>query len=379
MTFFGSDTFERRRAAACKFLAANHLRAVIIGPGPEFEYLTGTQIDTHERLSAIVLTDEGNATVVLPSTDAGSFPSDDPALIPIGWRDGEDPYEIVYKLIASPADSATPPIIGLGSTLTADHVLALQRYPFKTCLAQDALSSLFMVKDDDEIAQLAQAAEAIDRVHALVPSLLTPGITERAVADALHTAILEEHTAVDFIIVGSGPNGANPHHDFSDRIIEAGDIVVVDIGGTIASGYHSDCTRTYLVEGAPGSQEQLDAYEVLLQAQQAACDAARPGMRAEELDAVARNIISEHGYGEWFTHRIGHGIGLAGHEPPFLVTGNDLVLDEGMVFSIEPGIYKPGSWGMRIEDIVHLQADGAHALNTRPKTLQPHPRDTPRI
>ena len=128
MTFFGSDTFERRRAAACKFLAANHLRAVIIGPGPEFEYLTGTQIDTHERLSAIVLTDEGNATVVLPSTDAGSFPSDDPALIPIGWRDGEDPYEIVYKLIASPADSATPPIIGLGSTLTADHVLALQRY-----------------------------------------------------------------------------------------------------------------------------------------------------------------------------------------------------------------------------------------------------------
>ena len=208
MTFFGSDTFERRRAAACKFLAANHLRAVIIGPGPEFEYLTGTQIDTHERLSAIVLTDEGNATVVLPSTDAGSFPSDDPALISIGWRDGEDPYEIVYKLIASPADSATPPIIGLGSTLTADHVLALQRYPFKTCLAQDALSSLFMVKDDDEIAQLAQAAEAIDRVHALVPSLLTPGITERTVADALHTAILEEHTAVDFIIVGSGPNGA---------------------------------------------------------------------------------------------------------------------------------------------------------------------------
>ena len=377
MTFFGNDTFVRRRTAACDLLNENQLRAVIIGPGPEFEYLTGVQIDTHERLSAIILTDEGKATVVLPSTDAESFPTDDPTLTCIGWSDGENPYDIVYALITTPADGAAPPTVGIGRTLTADHVIALQKYALNTCLAQEALAALFMIKDPDEVEQLAQAAEAIDRVHARVPSLLTPGTTERAVAEALHSAILEEHIAVDFVIVGSGPNGANPHHDFSDRIIEAGDIVVVDIGGTTASGYHSDCTRTYLVEGAPCSQEQMDAYNVLLSAQQAASDAVRPGIRAEELDAVARDIISDHGYGEWFMHRIGHGIGLAGHEPPFLVAGNDLVLQENMVFSIEPGIYKPGSWGMRIEDIVHLQADGARALNRRPKSLQPDLRENP--
>jgi Xaa-Pro aminopeptidase len=225
-----------------------------------------------------------------------------------------------------------------------------------------------MRKDDAEVAALRTAGAAIDGVHAQVPDWLVAGRTEAEVGVDITRAIVEAgHAEAAFVIVGSGPNGASPHHEVSDRVLETGDVVVVDIGGPLPDGYNSDSTRTYVVgEPADGVRE---AYAVLQRAQAAAVDAVRPGVTAESIDETARAIIRDAGYGEYFVHRTGHGIGLEVHEEPYIVGGNDLVLEPGMAFSIEPGIYFPGRWGARIEDIVVVTDDGALAVNTRPHDL----------
>jgi Xaa-Pro aminopeptidase len=202
-----------------------------------------------------------------------------------------------------------------------------------------------------------------------VPEGLRAGRTEREVAADIAAAIVEEgHETVEFVIVGSGPNGADPHHEVSDRVIEDGDVVVVDIGGAVHSGYNSDSTRTYVV-GSPADQ-QAERIAALVRAQQAAVDAVRPGVTASEVDAAARKVLSDAGLGDAFLHRTGHGIGVSVHEEPYIAPGNDLPLREGMAFSIEPGIYFAGEWGARIEDIVVVTADGCRRLNVAPHELR---------
>ena len=226
-------------------------------------------------------------------------------------------------------------------------------------LAGPVLRELRMRKDDGEIEALRKAGAAIDRVHARMGEWLRPGRTEAEVgADIAAAIVAEGHEVAEFVIVGSGPNGASPHHGVSDRVIEAGDVVVVDIGGPVPEGYNSDSTRTYSV-GEPGFDDVMDTYAVLKNAQQAAVDAAGPGVTAEAVDAAARDVIADAGFGEYFVHRTGHGIGLDVHEDPYIVSGNDLVLEVGMAFSVEPGIYLPGRWGARIEDIVVVSEEGA--------------------
>ncbi|MFI6586391.1 M24 family metallopeptidase, partial [Embleya sp. NPDC050493] len=208
----------------------------------------------------------------------------------------------------------------------------------------------------------------LDRVHARVGEWLRAGRTEREVgADIADAIIAEGHVRVDFVIVGSGPNAASPHHDLSDRVIETGDVVVVDIGGTTADGYCSDETRTYGIGEPPAEFRRY--YDVLERAQAAQLAAVRPGLTCEALDAVGRDIITEAGYGEYFIHRTGHGIGLESHEEPYIVAGNRLPLEPGMAFSIEPGIYIPGTHGARIEDIVVCGEDGGDPMNLRPHGL----------
>jgi Xaa-Pro aminopeptidase len=198
---------------------------------------------------------------------------------------------------------------------------------------------------------------------------LRPGRTERDVGTDIARAIVDEgHVNVDFVIVGSGPNGASPHHEVSNRVIEAGAPVVVDIGGTMPSGYCSDSTRNY-VAGGSAPPAYLDAYAVLIEAQEAQRIHARPGVTAESVDAVGRVILRDAGYGELFIHRTGHGIGLETHEEPYIVAGNRAVLEPGMAFSIEPGFYVDGQYGARIEDIVVATADGLDVLNQRPRDL----------
>jgi len=234
-------------------------------------------------------------------------------------------------------------------------------------LASGALRPLRMRKTAAEVAALREAGEAIDRVHARVPGWLRAGRTEREVGAQITEAILAEgHSSVDFVIVGSGPNAASPHHEVSDRVLQPGDAVVVDIGGTMPTGYCSDCTRTYAIGEPPA--EFTAYYKVLQGAQEASCAAVRPGVTAESIDAAAREPIAAAGYGEAFFHRTGHGIGLEGHEDPYIVAGNAEVLAPGMAFSVEPGIY-PGPHGARIEDIVVCTAGGYERLNQAPRDL----------
>ncbi len=215
----------------------------------------------------------------------------------------------------------------------------------------------------------AAAGAAIDAVHARMAEWLRPGRTEAQVAADIAAAILAAgHATADFTIVASGPHAASPHHETSDRVIRPGDPVVVDIGGTMPSGYCSDSTRCYVVDGPPPA-DFVDYYQVLRSAQRAAVGAVRPGVSAAAVDSVAREIITDAGYGAAFLHRTGHGIGLDGHEDPYLVAGNDLPLEPGMTFSIEPGIYLGGRHGARIEDIVVCTSEGVERLNTLPTEL----------
>jgi Xaa-Pro dipeptidase len=236
-------------------------------------------------------------------------------------------------------------------------------------LAGPVLRELRMRKDASELAELRAAGAAIDRVHARVGEWLRAGRTEAAVAADIAAAIVEEgHARADFVIVGAGRNGASPHHSVSDRVIEDGDVVVVDIGGPLPSGYGSDSTRTYAV-GSPREPDVASAYAALQAAQQASVDSVRPGVTCEAIDRAARDVLAEAGLAEHFIHRTGHGIGLDGHEEPYIVAGNDLPVEAGMTFSIEPGVYLAGRWGARIEDIVAVTEDGVERFNTRPTDL----------
>jgi Xaa-Pro aminopeptidase len=235
-------------------------------------------------------------------------------------------------------------------------------------LAGQVLLELRMRKTPAEIEALRRAGAAIDRVHRRIGEWVRAGRTEREAARDIADAIIQAgHATVDFVIVGSGPNGASPHHEVSDRVIRSGDPVVVDIGGTTDDGYCSDSTRTYAVGEPPAEFREL--YEVLQRAQSAQIEAIRPGITAEQLDAVGRDIITAAGYGQHFIHRTGHGIGLETHEEPYIVSGSARPLEPGMAFSVEPGIYLPSRFGARIEDIAVCTAQGGERLNLTARDL----------
>jgi Xaa-Pro aminopeptidase len=279
------------------------------------------------------------------------------------WVDGENPGDLVALALGGHAR------VAVTDSMPALHLLPLaERLGAVPVLGTEIMAGLRMIKDPAEINALRTAGAAIDRVHARVPQFLAPGRTEAQVAADITEAIVAEgHSEAAFVIVGSGPHGADPHHECSDRVLQAGDIVVVDIGGPVEPGYNSDSTRTYsLGEPTPKIAEQ---YAVLQRAQAAAVASVRPGVTAEQVDAAARDVLVDAGLAEYFVHRTGHGIGLSVHEEPYIVAGNDLPLAEGMAFSIEPGIYLPGQWGARIEDIVIVTADGALSVNSRPHDL----------
>jgi D-alanyl-D-alanine dipeptidase len=251
----------------------------------------------------------------------------------------------------------------------AMHVLGLQASlpEGRFVTASRVLSRLRSRKEEGEVQLLDRAARSADETFHLVTREGIEGKTEAQVARALREALVETgHDTALFWIVGSGPNGASPHHDSGSREIRAGDTVVLDFGGR-AAGYCSDVSRTVSV--GESSEEAKEVHEIVRHAQQAAFEAVRPGVPAEEIDRVARDVITEAGYGPAFIHRTGHGIGLEEHEDPYLVEGNLELLEPGMAFSIEPGIYLEGRFGVRIEDIVVVTADGAERLNHAPRDL----------
>jgi Xaa-Pro aminopeptidase len=364
---FDAEVYRRRVAAATAATAKAGLAGLVITPGYDLRYLIGSRAQTFERLTALVLPVAGEPTIVVPRLELASLKQS--AVADLGvrvrdWVDGDDPYALVAAAVGG-----APAATAVTDSMPALHLLPLADVLGAVpVLATDVLRELRMVKDAAEVDALRKAGAAIDRVHARVPEFLTPGRTEADVAADIAEAIVAEgHTEVAFVIVGSGPHGADPHHEFSDREIRVGDIVVVDIGGPYAPGYNSDSTRTYSI-GEP-SPEVAQQYSVLQRAQQAAVAAVRPGVTAEQVDAAARDVLAAAGLAEYFVHRTGHGIGLSVHEEPYIVAGNDLPLQAGMAFSIEPGIYFPGQWGARIEDIVVVAEDGAQSVNHRPHEL----------
>jgi Xaa-Pro aminopeptidase len=370
---FSTDVYAQRLRAASAAAIDAGLAGLVITPGYDLRYLIGSRAQTFERLTALVLPSSGEPTVVVPRLELASLKES--AVTELGitvrdWVDGDDPYRVVADALGGgPAGSSGRLAVAVTDAMPALHLLPLAEVlGVVPVLATEVLRLLRMVKDGAEIDALRKAGAAIDRVHARVPEFLVPGRTEADVAADIAEAIVAEgHSEAAFIIVGSGPHGADPHHECSDRELRAGDIVVVDIGGPYEPGYNSDSTRTYSI-GEP-SPEVAQRYSVLQRAQRAAVDAVRPGVTAEQVDAVARDVLADAGLADAFVHRTGHGIGLSVHEEPYIVAGNDLPLAEGMAFSVEPGIYFPGQWGARIEDIVIVTADGAESVNSRPHEL----------
>jgi Xaa-Pro aminopeptidase len=338
--------------------------ALLLSVGADLPYLTGYEAMPLERLTMLVLPRDGDAVLVVPELEA---PRVDPhpevfALRP--WSETEDPVAIVAGLVGPQAGS-----LAIGDQTWARFVLRLQDALPAAALrpASRVTGPLRVVKDDAEIAALRAAGRAVDAVAAEMRGRPFGGRTELDVHRELSERILEHgHERVNFAIVGSGPNGASPHHEASPRTIGDGDVVVCDFGGTMA-GYCSDITRMFVV-GEP-SAEVRDVYALLADAQEQAVHAATVGTSCEEVDATARRAITAGGYGDRFIHRTGHGIGLEAHEDPYLVSGNRDPLAPGHAFSIEPGIYFPGRFGMRLEDIVVATPDGPDRLNTAPRDL----------
>jgi Xaa-Pro aminopeptidase len=340
--------------------------ALLVTPGPDLRWLTGYDAKPLERLTCLVVPAQGEPFLVAPRLEVSAAlasPVRELGLEVVGWDETDDPVALVAERLGQ-VDR-----LALSDQMWAEKVLRFRdAIPgAQLTLGSVVLRDLRMRKTPEEVDALRRVGAAIDRVHARVGEWLRPGRTEREVARDIAAAILAEgHQTADFVIVGSGPNGASPHHEVSDRVIERGDPVVVDIGGTM-DGYCSDSTRTYAVGRPP--QDFLDYYAVLQTAQAAACDHVRPGVTAESVDEAARKVIADAGYGEHFIHRTGHGIGVETHEEPYIVEGNDTPLEPGMAFSVEPGIYLSGRHGARIEDIVVVTADGVERLNLTTRDL----------
>ncbi|MDX1621852.1 MAG: Xaa-Pro peptidase family protein [Nitriliruptorales bacterium] len=341
---------------------------LLVGPSADLRYLVGYHALPLERLTLLIVPAEDDPALVVPRLELPRARDQGVAghVSLHSWEEDEDPFRLVAGL-ASPHVSGSP-VYAVQDRLWASFLLRLQDgLPAGEWQpATSVMRELRIVKDDTEIDALRGAGRAIDAVHAQVPQLLRPGRTEREVARDISELILDDHDEVNFVIVASGPNGASPHHETSDRTLSPGDAVVIDIGGT-RDGYCSDMTRNYTVGSA--SDEYRAIHDVLLEAQRAAVAAVAPGVSAQEVDAAARERISDAGYGEQFLHRTGHGIGIEEHEEPWIVAGNEEPLRPGMTFSVEPGIYVDGRFGARIEDIVVVTEDGAERLNVLDRDL----------
>jgi Xaa-Pro aminopeptidase len=346
--------------------ASRGFDALVIPPSPDLAYLTGYDPMPLERPTLLVLRAGAASAMLVPELER-PLASEAPgaaAIELVPWPDGADPYAEAARLLPTTGRAA------VGDRLWAGHLLGLQRaapgLAFEA--ASPIMARLRAVKDEDELAALRRAARGADEAFREICTMTFLGRREEEIAKELADLLVRNgHDRAEFTIVGSGPNGASPHHEAGARTILPRDAVVMDFGGALG-GYYSDTTRTVVVGEPPRGFEP--AYEAVRAAQEAACEAVAPGVAAQDVDRVARRIVDEAGFGARFIHRTGHGIGLEVHEPPYLVEGNDQPLEPGTTFSIEPGVYLEGEFGVRIEDIVAVTDDGVERLNRSTRELQ---------
>jgi Xaa-Pro aminopeptidase len=362
---FTADDFTRRMRRAARTAGEAGLAGVLLTPGPDLVYLTGyAPVAITERITMLVVPTDGEPTMIVPRLERPGAEEGPAASVVrlVDWSDGTDPYEATAALLGGGR-------YAISDSAWAMHLLGLQdRLPQTSFVAMtEVLPMLRAVKDDDELRRLAAAAEAADESYGEILKARFAGRSEAELgADLADLLQRFGHSQVDFTVVGSGPNGADPHHEIGERVIEEGDMVVLDFGG-LKQGYGSDTTRTVHV-GEP-TDEEREVHELVRRAQQAGFEAVRPGVACQEIDRAARAVITDAGYGEYFIHRVGHGIGLTTHEPPYMVEGEQHLLEPGMCFSIEPGIYLPGRFGVRIEDIVTVTPEGGRRLNRTPHEM----------
>jgi len=338
---------------------------LLLSVGADLPYLTGYEAMPLERLTMLVLPREGDARLVVPRLEAPRVVARPDLFEIVPWEETEDPIELVAELIGPNAASAA-----IGDTTWARFVLDLQlALPGVVWVrASQVLSEIRMVKDADEIAALLAAARAVDQIAVEMRSRPFAGRSELDVHRELVERMLAlGHERSNFAIVAAGEHAASPHHEpTAERVIAPGDIVLCDFGGTM-QGYCSDITRMFHVGEPPA--EVRDTYAVLAEAQEAGVRAATVGTPCAEVDAAARRVIAAAGLGDSFVHRVGHGIGQEAHEDPYMVAGNTRPLAAGHAFSVEPGIYHEGRFGMRLEDIVVATDAGPNRLNNAPRDL----------
>lgn len=333
---------------------------ILVAPGADLRYLTGYDALPLERLTCLAINSKGQSWMIVPTLEKPSaiahhIPELEIELL--DWSETQDPYQLFSRAV------------GAHSRITVNNLMWVEKawklqeaFGKNVSLANNLIADLRAIKTPYEISSLFEAGAAIDSVHQQMGKWLKPGRTEREVGQDIANAIIESgHSRVDFVIVASGPNGASPHHEVSDRVINRGEPVVVDIGGTMPSGYCSDSTRMFVCGSAPA--EYMDFYEVLKHAQESACKSATTANTCEGVDQVARDILDSAGLGKYFIHRTGHGIGLETHEDPYIVQGNSTTLRNGHAFSIEPGFYIEGKYGARIEDILVCMDGKAASTN----------------
>jgi Xaa-Pro aminopeptidase len=336
----------------------------LLSVGPDLPWLTGYEAMPLERLTMLVVPREGDATLVVPNLEVPRVVERPEVFGVRGWGETEDPVAIVADLVG-PAGVAA-----IGNHTWAQFLVGLQtvRPDLRFTTSSEVVGPLRAVKDAAEVEALRRAAAAVDRIAGELQSgaVALVGRTEAEVSAELGRRILAEgHGRVNFAIVAAGPNAASPHHEPGDRVIGPGEVVLCDFGGTMfvegGAGYCSDITRCVVTGPIP--DDVAEVYGVLQEAQAAAVEAGVPGTPCEVVDAAARRIIADAGYGDRFVHRTGHGIGVEAHEDPYIVDGNTTPLVPGHAYSVEPGIYLPGRFGLRLEDIVVTTPDGPEALN----------------
>ncbi|HKC74468.1 MAG TPA: Xaa-Pro peptidase family protein [Chloroflexota bacterium] len=356
--------YRGRMARAQEAMGAQGLDWLLVAASADLTYLTGLRMQQGDRLTALLLPATGAGTLLVPALEAAAL---DQSALPaplLTWPDGTDPLALIVERLSG------APMVGVSESLWARDLLPLleRLAGTRVTTATPVLRPLRLIKDEAEINLLRRAAQAADRVFERITSVGLEGRTEIEVAGRLNDLLVDEgHDAPAFTIVASGPHGASPHHEPGHRSIARGDLVVLDFGGTI-DGYYSDITRTLAV-GEPGPEVRA-AYEAVRAAQEIGVQAVRPGATTGAVDRATRNSLEQAGYGPYFVHRTGHGLGLEVHEPPYLVSGDETVLQPGMVFSVEPGVYLPGRFGVRIEDIVVVTPDGVERLNTADRALR---------
>lgn len=336
---------------------------MVIPPSADFRWLTGASARSSERLLALLLPRTGEPFILVPRLESDALAHECPQMALEVWDEHEDAFERMTRRMALPPGA--PVLVGEGFRVTPLLRLAglAACRPAAACMVP-----LRAVKEPEELARLEEAGRHADRIVEQAADAMRPRLTERQLARMVIDLFEAAGDTDPWVIVAAGPNSALPHHSSSDRPLAEGEAVLIDCGASTL-GYGSDITRTYWLGTAP--EEANRVHDLVDRARAAGIEAVRAGVAPEDVDRAARAVIEQAGHGSHFTHRTGHGVGLEVHEPPYIVAGNRAPLEAGMVHSIEPGVYLPGRFGVRLEDLVVVEAGAARRLNVAPRDLRP--------